>query len=133
MLKEDYIMRLIQLFNESLGKWLSKKKDEDTDLIVSFNNELAEPYLGEDVEFFESKTSEELIAQFKQIYADKQERLSRFEILAEVLYQRAFLEENSDRGKSLLSKSLEILLYINSIDRTYSIARENRIKELRQF
>ncbi|MHB9056836.1 MAG: hypothetical protein ACYC2P_11900 [Paludibacteraceae bacterium] len=133
MLKEDYIMRLIQLFNESLGKWLSKKKDEDTDLTVSFNNELVEPYLGENIESFESKTSEELITQFKQIYTDKQERLSRFEILAEVLYQRAFLEENSDRGKSLLSKSLEILLYINSIDRTYSIARESRIKELRLF
>ena len=130
MLKEDYIMRLFQLFSESLAKWLSKRKADNSDLVVSFNNEVVKPYLGNDIQFFESKSKEELIGYFSQLYPNKPERLSRLEILTEVLYQRAWLEENDQKGKNLFNITLELLLYINSIDRTYSMERENRISEL---
>lgn len=130
MLKEDYIMRLFQLFSESLAKWLSKRKTDNSDLVVSFNNEVVKPYLGNDIQFFESKSKEELIGYFSQLYPNKPERLSRLEILTEVLYQRAWLEENDQKGKNLFNITLELLLYINSIDRTYSMERENRISEL---
>ena len=130
MLKEDYIMRLFQLFSESLAKWLSKRKTDNSDLVVSFNNEVVKPYLGNDIQFFESKSKEELIEYFSQLYPNKPERLSRLEILTEVLYQRAWLEENDQKGKNLFNITLELLLYINSIDRTYSMERENRISEL---
>lgn len=130
MLKEDYIMRLFQLFSESLAKWLSKRKADNSDLVVSFNNEVVRPYLGNDIQFFESKSKEELIGYFSQLYPNKPERLSRLEILTEVLYQRAWLEENDQKGKNLFNITLELLLYINSIDRTYSMERENRISEL---
>ena len=130
MLKEDYIMRLFQLFSESLAKWLSKRKADNSDLVVSFNNEVVKPYLGNDIQFFESKSKEELIGYFSQLYPNKPERLSRLEILTEVLYQRAWQEENDQKGKNLFNITLELLLYINSIDRTYSMERENRISEL---
>ena len=130
MLKEDYIMRLFQLFSESLAKWLSKRKADNSDLVVRFNNEVVRPYLGNDIQFFESKSKEELIGYFSQLYPNKPERLSRLEILTEVLYQRAWLEENDQKGKNLFNITLELLLYINSIDRTYSMERENRISEL---
>ena len=130
MLKEDYIMRLFQLFSVSLAKWLSKRKTDNSDLVVSFNNEVVRPYLGNDIQFFESKSKEELIGYFSQLYPNKPERLSRLEILTEVLYQRAWLEENDQKGKNLFNITLELLLYINSIDRTYSMERENRISEL---
>lgn len=130
MLKEDYIMRLFQLFSESLAKWLSKRKTDNSDLVVSFNNEVVKPYLGNDIQFFESKSKEELIGYFSQLYPNKPERLSRLEILTEVLYQRAWLEKNDQKGKNLFNITLELLLYINSIDRTYSMERENRISEL---
>ena len=130
MLKEDYIMRLFQLFSESLAKWLSKRKTDNSDLVVSFNNEVVKPYLGNDIQFFESKSKEELIEYFSQLYPNKPERLSRLEILTEVLYQRAWLEENDQQRKNLFNITLELLLYINSIDRTYSMERENRISEL---
>lgn len=130
MLKEDYIIRLIQLFSESLAKWLSKRKADNSDQIISFNNEVVKPYLGYDIQFFETKTKEELIEYFSQIYRDKQERLFRLEIMAEALYQRAMLENNSEHQKNLFNITLELLQYINSIDKTYSIIRENRISEL---
>ena len=130
MLKEDYIMRLFQLFSESLAKWLSKRKTDNSDLVVSFNNEVVKPYLGNDIQFFESKSKEELIGYFSQLYPNKPERLSRLEILTEVLYQRAWQEENDQQRKNLFNITLELLLYINSIDRTYSMERENRISEL---
>ena len=130
MLKEDYIMRLFQLFSESLAKGLSKRKADNSDLVVSFNNEVVRPYLGNDIQFFESKSKEELIGYFSQLYPNKPERLSRLEILTEVLYQRAWLEKNDQQRKNLFNITLELLLYINSIDRTYSMERENRISEL---
>ena len=123
-------MRLFQLFSESLAKWLSKRKADNSDLVVSFNNEVVRPYLDNDIQFFESKSKEELIGYFSQLYPNKPERLSRLEILTEVLYQRAWLEENDQKGKNLFNITLELLLYINSIDRTYSMERENRISEL---
>ena len=85
-------MRLFQLFSESLAKWLSKRKADNSDLVVSFNNEVVKPYLGNDIQFFESKSKEELIGYFSQLYPNKPERLSRLEILTEVLYQRAWQE-----------------------------------------
>lgn len=130
MLKEDYIMRLFQLFSESLAKWLSKGKADNSDLVASFNNEVVKPYLGHDIQFLESKSKEELIEYFNQCYPNKPERLLRLEILTEVLYQRAIMENNDRQRKNLFIITLELLLYINSIDRTYSMERQNRISEL---
>ena len=123
-------MRLFQLFNESLAKWLSKRKAENSDLIVSFNSELVKPYLKENIEFFETKEKEVLIEYFLKAYSNEQERLSRLEILAEALFQKALMTQEAIHQKKVLNLTLELLLYINSIDKTYSVAREYRMEEL---
>ena len=48
MLKEDYLMRFFQQFNESLSKWLSTKKENSYELIMTFNDELVKPFLVND-------------------------------------------------------------------------------------
>ena len=130
MLREDYIMRLFQLFSESLAKWLSKRKTENLDLIQSFNSEVVKPYLEQDIQFFETKSRDQLVEYFNHIYPDKYERLTRLEILSEVLYQRATLETDSNLQQNIFNTTLNVLQYINSIDKTYSLARENRISDL---
>ena len=130
MLREDYIMRLFQLFSESLAKWLSKRKSENSDLIQSFNSEVVKPYLEQDIQFFETKSRDQLVEYFIHIYPDKYERLTRLEILSEVLYQRATLETDSNLQQNIFNTTLNVLQYINSIDKTYSLARENRISDL---
>jgi len=130
MLREDYIMRLFQLFSESLAKWLSKRKSENSDLIQSFNSEVVKPYLEQDIQFFETKSRDQLVEYFNHIYPDKYERLTRLEILSEVLYQRATLETDSNLQQNIFNTTLNVLQYINSIDKTYSLARENRISDL---
>ncbi len=130
MLREDYIMRLFQLFSESLAKWLSKRKSENLDLIQSFNSEVVKPYLEQDIQFFETKSRDQLVEYFNHIYPDKYERLTRLEILSEVLYQRAMLETDSNLQQNIFNTTLNVLQYINSIDKTYSLARENRISDL---
>lgn len=130
MLREDYIMRLFQLFSESLAKWLSKRKSENLDLIQSFNSEVVKPYLEQDIQFFETKSRDQLVEYFNHIYPDKYERLTRLEILSEVLYQRATLETDSNLQQNIFNTTLNVLQYINSIDKTYSLARENRISDL---
>ena len=133
MLKEDYLMRLFQLFTECLAKWLSKRKDDDFELIVSFNNEVVEPYLGKDIEFFETKELDELLDYFQETYPNEQERLSRLEILAEVLYQSIQLENDPARRKNLSDKALEVLRHIDKTDKTFSLVRRDRMEELRQY
>ena len=130
MLREDDIMRLFQLFSESLAKWLSKRKSENSDLIQSFNSEVVKPYLEQDIQFFETKSRDQLVEYFNHIYPDKYERLTRLEILSEVLYQRATLETDSNLQQNIFNTTLNVLQYINSIDKTYSLARENRISDL---
>lgn len=130
MLREDYIMRLFQLFSESLAKWLSKRKSENSDLIQSFNSEVVKPYLEQDIQFFETKSRDQLVEYFNHIYPDKYERLTRLEILSEVLYQLATLETDSNLQQNIFNTTLNVLQYINSIDKTYSLARENRISDL---
>lgn len=130
MLREDYIMRLFQLFSESLAKWLSKRKSENSDLIQSLNSEVVKPYLEQDIQFFETKSRDQLVEYFNHIYPDKYERLTRLEILSEVLYQRATLETDSNLQQNIFNTTLNVLQYINSIDKTYSLARENRISDL---
>ena len=130
MLREDYIMRLFQLFSESLAKWLSKRKSENSDLIQSFNSEVVKPYLEQDIQFFETKSRDQLVEYYNHIYPDKYERLTRLEILSEVLYQRAMLETDSNLQQNIFNTTLNVLQYINSIDKTYSLARENRISDL---
>ena len=93
MLKEDYIMRLFQQFSEALAKWLSKRKANNPEMVVSFNDELVKPYLEEDLEFFESRSVDKLLDYFQEKYSLKTEFESRLEILAELFYQKGMIED----------------------------------------
>ncbi len=132
MLKEDYIMRLFQQFNEMLAKWLYKKRFDNLELVVSFNDEVVKPFLNKEIEFFEAMSVSEIEAYFTKIYPNENERLSRLEILAESLYQKALLVNYDADKKKCFALSLGVLELIDRDSKTYSLERESRMAELRE-
>jgi hypothetical protein len=132
MLKEDYLMRLFQQFNESLSKWLSKKNENSYELIITFNDELVKPFLDNDFIFFEQKNIEELIVYFQNKYNNEYERLAAFGILAELFYQRAFLCQDVSERDHFLTIVLGLLSHQSSVDKVFSIQREDRMREIRE-
>lgn len=133
MLKEDYIMRLFQQFSEALAKWLSKRKTDNPEMVVSFNDELVEPYLEEDLEFFESRSVDELLDYFQEKYSLKAEFESRLEILAELFYQKGMIEDVKPHSLVLFQKSKDLLNFLSQHDKTYSVARQDRINNINEI
>lgn len=133
MLKEDYIMRLFQQFSEALAKWLSKRKTDNPEMVVSFNDELVKPYLEEDLEFFESRSVDELLDYFQEKYSLKAEFESRLEILAELFYQKGMIEDVKPHSLVLFQKSKDLLNFLSQHDKTYSVARQDRINNINEI
>ena len=133
MLKEDYIMRLFQQFSEALAKWLSKRKADNPEMVVSFNDELVKPYLEEDLEFFESRSVDELLDYFQEKYSLKAEFESRLEILAELFYQKGMIEDVKPHSLVLFQKSKDLLNFLSQHDKTYSVARQDRINNINEI
>lgn len=133
MLKEDYIMRLFQQFSEALAKWLSKRKANNPEMVVSFNDELVKPYLEEDLEFFESRSVDKLLDYFQEKYSLKTEFESRLEILAELFYQKGMIEDGKAHSLVLFQKSKDLLNFLSQHDKTYSVARQDRINNINEI
>jgi len=132
MLKEDYLMRFFQQFNESLSKWLSKKNENSYELIITFNDELVKPFLDNDFIFFEQKNIEELIVYFQNKYNNEYERLAALDILAELYYQRAFLCQDVSERDRFLTTVIDLLSHQSSVDKVFSVQREDRMREIRE-
>lgn len=132
MLEQDYIMRLFQQFNEMLGKWMSKKKNDNSELIVSFNNEVVAPFLEKGLDFFEGMSSDETDRYFAGRYPGKDERINRLDILAESLYHWALLTTDGTRKQTILRKAMDVLVLIGKHSTTYSLQREHRMAEIKQ-
>ena len=130
MLKEDYIMRLFQQFNEMLAKWLNKKRFDNVELAVNFNDEVVKPFLDKGIEFFEKKGIQDVINYFSDTYANQFEKMSRLEILAESLYQKSLMISESDQHTEIRRLALDIFTWLNEHDSTFSLTRDQRIEEL---
>lgn len=133
MLQEDYIMRVFQQFNELLSKWLYKKRFDNVELVVSFNDEVVKPFLPEGIDFFETMSFEEIKSYFTEKYANDNERLELMEILAESLYQKALITDLAETKKKSLSLSLEFFEWIHAKDKTYSFERERKMEEIKNL
>lgn len=126
-------MRLFQQFNEMLAKWLNKKRFDNVELVVSFNDEVVKPFLNHEIEFYEAMDLDDITKYSSQVYPNLSEKINRLEILAESFYQKSFLVSVAERQNEIRTKALHIFKWINENDSTYSIHRENRITELAEI
>lgn len=132
MPKEDYL----QLQIETLGKFLSrviakfKGKETQAEIKIELNKTKADLNENYKIDFdnFIKISSEELIEQIKN---NSQFNHLNMEYLAELIQIFAESETNTIKQQDFLKKSLAIYLYLDKIERIYSIERDVKIKKLK--
>ena len=122
MLQRDYIMRLIQLFFEALAKFLRNKEYKAPELLRPELDEIYKTFLKFPRDHFKTMTIEEITNSF-----DNEEKLYKVEIIAELFYQDALLEEPDEQ---LLRKSLALFQYVDLNSDMFSIDRQRKVGEI---
>ena len=125
MLQRDYIMRILQQFYDALHKLVNNIEAEKIeDVQLQFNGMYLD-YLKKDSSFF-YENDVNTILQFLGEGKDK-DSIAKINMLAELLYNDAMLNQDLDTKPNLLSKTLELLLFIKEKDKTFSSERDSRI------
>lgn len=123
MLRRDYIMNLIRLFFEALGKFLRNKEGKDADILRPELNELYKRFLNEPRDYYYNLSVEEIIDSFTD-----EEKLYKLEIVAELFYQDALI--GKEVNQQLLGKSLALFRYIDLNSDTFSFDRQRKVMEI---
>lgn len=123
MLQRDYIMNLIRLFFEALGKFLRNKEGKDADILRPELNELYKRFLNEPRDYYYNLSVEEIIDSFTD-----EEKLYKLEIVAELFYQDALI--GKEVHQQLLGKSLALFRYIDLNSDTFSFDRQRKVMEI---
>ncbi len=126
MLQRDYILRLIQLFFDAIAKFLHSKEGKDPELLRLELDGFYKTFLKFSPNHFQNLSIEEIIYSFND-----EERLIKIEILAELFYQEAILQKETN--EQLLKKSLLLLNFVDLNSDVFSIDRQwkiNRIEDL---
>lgn len=123
MLQQDYIMRLIRSFFEAMGKFLRNKGGKEPEILRKEVDDMYKTYLKLPRNHFNNLTTEEIISSFLE-----EERLFKSEIVAELLYQDAMLDNDFDELQ--LKKSLTLLKYVDLNSDTFSFDIQRKISEI---
>ena len=123
MLERDYIMRLIQMFFEALAKFIRNKEGKDPEILHKEVDELYKTFLKLPRDHFYNMKFEEIVDSF-----DLTERVYKAEIVAELFYQDALL--NDEINEMLLRKSLDLFKYADLNTETFSIDRHRKMTEI---
>ncbi|GAB4255792.1 MAG: hypothetical protein Kow0079_12730 [Vicingaceae bacterium] len=121
MIRKDYFLKYfdeLHLLIEKLKENKFQKKD------VYFKNEL-ENFSNTYLKLSLNKIKEE--TDLLEYLETLNWELIQYKLLEEVLYNYWCIEKNNERLKSNLNK---LMNFINTNDKTYSIERQRRIKEL---
>lgn len=124
-------MRILQQFYDALHKLVNNieaEKIEDAKLQL---NGMYLDYLKKDSSFF-YENDVNTILQFLGDGKDK-DSIAKISMLAELLYNDAMLNQDSETKPKLLSKTLELLLFIKSKDKTFSAERDSRIEQINEL
>jgi len=123
-------MRILQQFYDALHKLVNNIEAEKIEDVQQQLKGMYLDYLKKDSFFFyENDTN--TILKFLGDGKDK-DSIAKINMLAELLYNDAMLNQDSEIKPKLLSKALAISLFIKSIDKTYSADRDNRIKQIKE-
>lgn len=75
----------------------------------------------------------EVISYFSNTYANQSESFAKLEILAECLYQKTHLIPKDNKQKKNHRLALDIFTWLSENESTFSMPREQRIKELNKI
>lgn len=131
MIEEDYLLRMLENFFQSLQKRLNVAYSLENRFEQTVFDSLYEEYLGGEKEFFIENETKAILS-----YLEKQDgKIScvKSEILSELLFFEAKEIQDSPTQQEILHKSLALLEYSETESKTFSVRRMKRkeaIKEL---
>jgi len=128
MYERDYIKRLIQQLFDSIRKLLENPKEDNIEDIQIQYKDLYDKFLGHNYSFYYNEDIETIIESF----SSQKDSIGRIEMLAELLYNDASLQNDLSVKNNLFAKSLALYKYIDENSDTYSIERIKRIETLSQ-
>ncbi|HJD93057.1 MULTISPECIES: hypothetical protein [Bacteroides] len=129
MLKEDFLLRMIQEVMKALTALLNKKgsKLEKQQELENFYSK----YLNKDKDFFLTQSIEDIHAYLDQ--SKLQEKVVRIELLAEILYHDALLSSQIEEKRNLALKACYLFEELTRLDKTFSVERQLKTKQLMEL
>lgn len=127
MIKQDYLLRLLNKFLTSIQNLKRKIKEENIEIDSELGNLYIE-FLDYGVDFYKSKSSEEIITFFKERYL--KDYLIKLEILAELNYLEIY-DCNIPQDKKLIKRTVLLFDHLISNSKTFSQPRINKLRKLR--
>ena len=125
MIQQDYFIRIIREFFEALARALEKKEIEGRSKAIQ---DMYQQYLGS-YEYYQNATAEEAIEHITTVYPEEQ-RYQRMEMLAELYYAEAEWRAYPI-NTTLLERALQLFEVIDRNSDTFSLARADKIKDIR--
>lgn len=126
--REDFIERLIKqvmnMLRDMLSTFLKGNSIKETEIQEIYSN-----FLNNDRDFYHDKNTSDILDSISKRYKHN-EALARIEILAEVLLFESKIANNTSQKSALMSKSLDMYLYVENNGISYSMERNAKIKRI---
>ncbi len=131
MLERDYIMRLIRDFFDALEKLKEKSQKENKPTLQLEIKSMYRAYFTQSENFFYEQDINYILFYLETTFPSH-ELLQRVEILAELMYFDGSIQTEAEK-KLLWSKSLALLLYLDTHSNTFSMERRNKIAKIKEL
>lgn len=132
--KQDFIERIIEqgfIVLRTLCGMDNHKNEEVEDIQIQLKD-LYKNYFNKHYTFFYNENIETIINSIQEEHNSK-DSLKLFELLADILFTDAKHQNDKFLQKQLTAKAYGLLNYIENNSDTYSINRNNKVIELREY
>lgn len=132
--KQDFIERIIEqgfIVLRTLCGMDNHKNEEVEDIQIQLKD-LYKNYFNKHYTFFYNENIETIINSIQEEHNFK-DSLKLFELLADILFTDAKHQNDKFLQKQLTAKAYGLLNYIENNSDTYSINRNNKVIELREY
>ena len=124
-------MRILQQFYNALHKPVNNIDEEKIEYIHVQLKGLYPEYLKRDDSFFYENDISTILHFLGE--GKSNDSIAKITLLSELIYNDAILNSSPTLKKNLLSKALELLLFINDNGKTFSAERDSRIVQIREI
>lgn len=124
-------MRILQQFYNALHKLVNNIDEEKIEYIHVQLKGLYPEYLKRDDSFFYENDISTILHFLGE--GKSNDSIAKITLLSELIYNDAILNSSPTLKKNLLSKALELLLFINDNGKTFSAERDSRIVQIREI
>ena len=130
MIQDDYVMRMIRQATMLMGKLLQFKNVGDTNTVLEIIEKAYDELLRIDPELIDNISPEGLLSMLQE---KKDWQLVHYSLLANLLYEKALIDQSDGHANEALQKFKKALLlftFVNEQDTVYDMSRTAKIEAL---